>query len=157
MLNEVADDPNQYQESEDNIHESLIISKQWTAKMEEHIRGKGPFPEEVVNRDLLDEQRHNKKDRVFQWGSKRKHYNTILRKNLKYKRDYLICSQASWETLTESGFFEVCEIKKKFKAEKKSFSPVNLDYDLVRCNSPRCKWCASTTAKRSRSWKTTCS
>lgn len=106
-----------------------IISVNWLKRLEAHTEGLEPYPEGIVNSDLLDEDRHNDRDKVFIWGSKRKHYSKILKPKLKFKKDYVICPEAAWDMIRES--FASVEIWRKFYVEKNSFHQLHVDFDLV--------------------------
>jgi hypothetical protein len=121
-------DPNYYDSEE--YYDFPIISVEWLKKLEDHTKGLAPYPEEVVNEDLLDEAKHNGHDRIFVWGQRRKHYNSILKSKLKYKKDYVICPEAAWTMIKES--FPSIDITRKFYIEKNSFHQVSVDYDTVK-------------------------
>lgn len=120
-------DPNYY--DSDDFYDFPIISVEWLKKLEEHTKGLAPYPEEVVNEDLLDEAKHNDHDKIFRWGPKRKHYNHILKSKLKFKKDYVICPEAAWQMIREN--FQSIEIYRKFFIEKTSFQQLAVDYETV--------------------------
>lgn len=129
MINENSDIADLTMYNEDDYHEFFILSCEWIRAMEDHVKGKGPYPAEPANSNLLDESRHNENDRVFKWGSKRAHYNHILRSKLKFKKDYVICNPAAWEYLIEE--VQVVPIKRKFSIEKSAFHAVSMDFEVV--------------------------
>lgn len=129
LLKEEVEKPDANIYDPDEFYEFPIISVEWLKKLEDHTQGLGPYPEEVVNDDLLDENKHNGHDKVFRWGQKRKHYNCILKSKLKFKKDYVICPEAAWQTIKEN--YPSTEIYRKFYVEKNSFHQMSVDYESV--------------------------
>ena len=129
MLSEETDKPDLNYFNKDDLYEFRILSADWIKKLEDHTKGLGPLPSEIVNSDLLDEDKHNPDTRVFEWGSKRKHYNSILKKKTRFKKDFVICPDAVWQMISETH--STHEIVRKFYIENEHFVYYNLDFDTV--------------------------
>jgi hypothetical protein len=130
MLSEQFDnpDPSTYDPSE--LYDFPIISTEWLKKLEAHVKGEGPLPTERVNEDLLDEDKHNDQDRVFEWGKKRGHYNCILKKKIKFNKDYVLCPDAVWSMIKETH--NAVTIIRRFYVDNKRFVQCGTDYEVAQ-------------------------
>lgn len=129
LLSEEVDKPDPTVYDPDEYYAFPVVSVDFLKKLEAHTNGLEPYPEVVVNQDLLNEDKHNDRQKVFVWGSKRNHYNKILKSKAKYKKDYVICPDAAWEMIKSS--FQAITIWKKFFIEKNAFHQLSVDYETV--------------------------
>lgn len=129
LLSEQVDkpDPNVY--DPEDYYLFPVISTAFLKHLDAHTQGLEQYPEGIVNEDLLDLEKHNNRQKVFAWGSKRKHYNKILRAKAKYKKDYVICPEAAWQMI--KGSFQAIDVWRRFYVEKHSFQQAWIDYETV--------------------------
>ena len=130
LLSEQFDHPDPLTYATDEYYEFPILSTEWLKKLEAHTKGQGPLPTEKINQDLLDEDKLDDQTRVFEWGKKRAHYNHILKKKLRFKKDYVICPEPVWDMLKE--IFDHVQIVRKFCIEKQHFVCAPFDLETVR-------------------------
>jgi hypothetical protein len=129
MLNEQADQPDPGFYNEEDNYDFPVLSVRWWKDFEAHIKDGEPFPSGTINEDILDSHIHNRDSVTYKWGEERLHYNQVLKRKMKFRKDYFICTEAAWETLRDS--LESHQVVRRFYLTDKGWSQCNPDYETV--------------------------